>query len=94
MVTKMTIKNQITIPKKILERAGLSDLKVEEKYFDVEAKENIILLKPVTVIIEERISDKQWQKFEEHSTTIQKGDKVFDSKDKATEFLKKKIKRK
>ena len=42
MVTKMTVKNQITIPKKILERAGLSNLKEEERYFDVEVEDSAI----------------------------------------------------
>jgi len=64
MVTKMTIKNQITIPKKILIKAGLSGLKDEERYFEVNLKDNNIVLKPVTLLIEERIPDKQWQRFE------------------------------
>lgn len=90
MVTKMTIKNQLTIPKKILERAGLSNLKDEERYFDVEVKDDAILLKPVTLIVEERISGKQWQRFEGWATKIEKGDKVFNSAEKAAKFLRKK----
>lgn len=91
MVTKMTIKNQITIPKKILERMGLLNLKDEERYFDVEAKESGIVLKPVTLTVEERIPEKQWQKFEDWASKLEKEDKVFDSPKKATAFLKKKI---
>lgn len=94
MVTKMTIKNQITIPKKVLERMGLAHLKDEERYFNVEAEENGILLKPVTVIVEERIPEKQWQKFEGRATRLEKGDEVFESAQKATAFLKKKIRQK
>lgn len=89
MVAKMTIKNQITIPKKILERAGLAALKQEERYFDVEVKDNAILLKPVTVTVEEIIPEKQWQKFEHWASRPEKGDKTFESAKEATEFLKK-----
>lgn len=94
MVIKMTVKNQITVPKKLLERAGLSNLKDDERYFDIEVKDNVILLKPVTVIVEERIPPEQWPKFEDWATRIERGDRVFDSTEKANEFLKKKIKKK
>jgi hypothetical protein len=90
----MTIKNQVTIPKKILVEAGLSGLKDEERYFDVKLRDNAIVLSPVTVVIEERIPEKQWQRFEEHVSKIEKGDKVFDSARKASEFLKKRAKKK
>jgi bifunctional DNA-binding transcriptional regulator/antitoxin component of YhaV-PrlF toxin-antitoxin module len=43
MLAKLTSKNQITIPKKILSQ--LTDV----KYFDVEIKEGLVLLKPVKV---------------------------------------------
>ncbi len=94
MVTKMTTKNQLTIPKKVLEQAGLSDLKDDERYFDIEVKNCTILLKPVKLIIEERMPEKQWRKFENQATKIEKGDKIFDSTDAATEFLRNKIKKK
>lgn len=41
MLAKMTSKNQITIPKKIVER--LPDV----KYFEVELKDGLVLLKPL-----------------------------------------------
>lgn len=94
MITKMTVKNQITLPKKILERMGLSHLKDEERYFDVEIKNRGILLKPVIVTIEERIPEKQWSKFENWAVKTNKEDKVFDSAEDAVDFLKKKIKKK
>lgn len=94
MVAKMTIKNQITIPKKVLERVGLANIKDEELYFDVEAQDNTILLKPVTVTVEERIPDKQWKKFEDWATKVEKGDVFFDSAAKAEGFLKKRAKKK
>ena len=43
MLSKLTGKNQITIPKEILKK--LSDV----KYFDVELKDGAVLLKPVKV---------------------------------------------
>jgi len=43
MLAKLTGKNQITIPKKII--AQLPDV----KYFDVETKDGLVLLKPVKV---------------------------------------------
>lgn len=93
MVTKMTVKNQITIPKRILAAAGLVNIKKEEMYFDIEAKNQGIFLKPMTVIVEERIPEDQWQKFETRAAKTNKGDEVFDSPERATEFLKKRIKK-
>jgi len=44
MLAKLTAKNQITIPKKII--AKFQDV----KYFDVEIKDWLVLLKPVKVL--------------------------------------------
>lgn len=43
MLTKKTSKNQVTIPKKILEQIPASD------YFDVRVQEDEIILSPVSV---------------------------------------------
>ena len=43
MLAKITAKNQITIPKKIIDQ--LPDV----KYFEVELKEGIVVLKPLKV---------------------------------------------
>ena len=43
MLAKITTKNQITIPKKIIDH--LPDV----KYFDVEFKDGLVLLKPLRV---------------------------------------------
>jgi bifunctional DNA-binding transcriptional regulator/antitoxin component of YhaV-PrlF toxin-antitoxin module len=43
MLSKITSKNQITIPKKIIDQIP------ETQYFDVEFKEGIILLKPLKI---------------------------------------------
>ncbi len=91
MVTKMTSKNQITISKRILERLGLIELKDNERYFDVEVKDSAIVLKPVTITIEERIPEAQWTKFEDWATQARQGDATFHSAQKASEFLKKRV---
>jgi bifunctional DNA-binding transcriptional regulator/antitoxin component of YhaV-PrlF toxin-antitoxin module len=43
MLAKLTSKNQITIPKKVLSELG------EVEYFDVEYREGVVVLKPVKV---------------------------------------------
>jgi len=43
MLAKITSKNQITIPKKIIDQIP------ETQYFDVEFKEGVILLKPLKI---------------------------------------------
>ena len=43
MLAKMTSKNQITIPKKIVEQIP------DTKYFDVELKAGLIVLKPLQI---------------------------------------------
>jgi len=90
----MTVKNQVTIPKKLLIQAGLSGLSDEERYFEVNLRDNTIVLKPVTLLVEERIPEKKWQKFEGYVSKAGKGDKIFDSAGNATEFLKKRAKKK
>ena len=41
MLTKMTSKNQITIPKKIIDKIP------DVKHFDIEFKDGIIIMKPI-----------------------------------------------
>lgn len=43
MLAKVTAKNQITIPKKIMEQLP------HVRYFDLELKDNAVVMKPVTV---------------------------------------------
>ena len=43
MLTKLTAKNQITIPKKVVDQ--LPDV----KYFDVQLKDGVVVLKPLRV---------------------------------------------
>ena len=43
MLSKLTSKNQITIPKKVLSELG------DVKYFDVDYRDGLVVLKPVKV---------------------------------------------
>lgn len=69
MLSKLTRGNQITIPKPIIERAGL---KIGRDYVDVEYIDGVIYLKPVD--IEERISKETWEKFKKKALKEEKGD--------------------
>jgi bifunctional DNA-binding transcriptional regulator/antitoxin component of YhaV-PrlF toxin-antitoxin module len=91
MLAKMTAKNQITIPKKVLKSVGMAR-EDKERYFDTEVINGLIVLKPVTLIVEERLSDEQLAKFEEWATKIERGDKVFDNEDGASDYLRKRVK--
>ena len=44
MLAKLTAKNQITIPKKVM-----AQLPKKVEYFDVEIQEGVVVLKPVTL---------------------------------------------
>jgi bifunctional DNA-binding transcriptional regulator/antitoxin component of YhaV-PrlF toxin-antitoxin module len=90
MITKMTAKHQVTIPKKILLRAGLADIKEQDMYFDVEIKGMGIFLKPVTLVVEERILPKKMEKIESWASKVGKGDKIFNLAVRATKSLKNK----
>lgn len=90
MITKMTAKNQVTIPKKLLLRAGLANLKAEERFFDAEIKGVGIFLRPVTLVVEERILPKKMEKFESWASKVGKGDKIFNLAERATKSLKNK----
>ena len=47
MMVKMSNKNQILIPKKILKEAGLGP---KDIYFDVSCKKGCIILKPIRIL--------------------------------------------
>jgi bifunctional DNA-binding transcriptional regulator/antitoxin component of YhaV-PrlF toxin-antitoxin module len=87
MLAKLTRGNQITIPKGIVQRAGL---RTGEDYLDVHYENGLIFLKPVDV--EERIPPEAYEKFLAKVTSIQADDIVLDQK-KAEVFLRKRSKR-
>lgn len=83
MLVKRTRGNQVSIPKRILEEAGLGK---EQRYFDVECRQGIICLKPVTV--EENIPDRAYEELLRWAGKTEPGDKVFRSGREAVDYLK------
>lgn len=69
MLSKLTRGNQITIPKPIVESAGL---KVGRDYVDVEYARGIIYLKPVD--IEKRIPKEDLEKLKKKALKEEKAD--------------------
>lgn len=86
MLVKRTSKNQLTLPKAFLKAAGIGD---EDNTFDAQYDErrHIILLKPVRVVVEEKISPKAIERFEKEALQIKEGDKIFRSRKEADKFL-------
>ena len=89
MLAKITRGNQITIPKEIVKKANLDPA---SPYVEVGYANGVIFLKPVEV--EERISPEQWDKFIEWSLKKEPGDVTFDSAEEASQYLKKRMKKK
>ena len=82
MLVKRSSKNQIVIPKVILEQAGLKDGDV---YFDAQYKEGRILLVPLEV--EEKISPEALGRFEAQVLKREPGDKVYGSMEEVVKGL-------
>lgn len=87
MLSKLTRGNQITIPKSIIERAGL---KIGRDYIDVEYVDGVIYLKPVD--IEERISKEDLEKLKKKALKEDKADVTLSAKE-AEGFLAQRAKR-
>lgn len=86
MLVKRTSKNQWTLPKVFLEAAGIRE---EDVYFDAEydARRNLIFLKPVRVVLEEKIPQSAVERFEKEALETKPGDKSFPSRKEADHFL-------
>lgn len=88
MLIKKSPKNQIAIPKSLLEKAGLSR---EDLFFDIDYRYGMFVLQPLT--FEEKVPIEQIRRFEEWAKTSHQGDKSFPSMNEAILHLKKRIKR-
>lgn len=75
MLSKITRGNQVTIPKSIVERAGI---KMGKDYVDIEYIHGIICLKPVD--IEERIPAEDLEKLKKKALKEEKGDIALSAK--------------
>jgi hypothetical protein len=84
MLVKRTRGNQVSLPKRVLEQAGIGD---EDWYFDVEYRDGLICLRPVTV--EEKIPDRAYEELLRWAKTTEPGDKTFRTGAEAVDYLKK-----
>lgn len=90
MLTKRTRGNQITLPKHLIEQAKLSE---EDVYFDITYKNGEFSLKPVSLKIEDKISDEAFASFAQLALRKAKGDHTFSNASEAEKFLRKRIKK-
>ena len=84
MLVKRSRKNQVAIPKAIIERAGLG---AEDVYFRVEYDRGAIVLRPVD--IEDKIPSDALARFKAAALKGKKGDRSFRSVDALVRDLKK-----
>ena len=84
MLVKRTRGNQVSIPKRILEAAGVAD---GDRYFDVDYRQGLICLKPVT--LEDKIPDRAYEELLRWVRKSEPGRKVFRTGKDAVEYAKK-----
>ena len=82
MLVKRSSKNQIALPKSVLERAGIGE---NDLYFDVEYENGRIVLTPMQ--LEEKIPPEVLARFEERTLKREPGDKSYSSMDEAVRGL-------
>jgi len=83
MLVKRTRGNQVSIPKKVLEQAGVRE---HDRYFDVACRGGLICFKPVTV--EEKIPDRAFEQLLRWVSRTRTTRKSFHSGQEAVEHLK------
>lgn len=83
MLVKRSRKNQVAIPKALLERAGLGP---EDVYFSIIYKAGAIILRPVE--IEEKIPPEALARFRAKVLKGQPGDRTFSSMEALIKDLK------
>ena len=84
MLVKRTRGNQVSIPKRVLEAAGIGS---EDRYFDVQYRGGLICLKPVTVV--DKIPDRAYEELLRWVRKPEPGRKVFHTGKEAVEYIKK-----
>ena len=88
MLVKRTRGNQVSLPKRILEQAGVSE---EDRYFDVQYRGGLICLKPVTV--EEKIPHSAYEDLLRWVSKPEPGRKVFHTGKEAVEYVNKLVRK-
>lgn len=84
MLVKRTRGNQVSLPKRVLEQAGIAE---DARYFDVEYRGGVICLKPVTV--EEQIPDRAYEELLRWVRKPEPGRKAFQTGKEAVAYIKK-----
>jgi bifunctional DNA-binding transcriptional regulator/antitoxin component of YhaV-PrlF toxin-antitoxin module len=74
MLVKRSSKNQIAIPKAVLERAGLGP---KDAYFDIDCSRGRIILTPMQ--LEEKVPQDALRRFEARVLKRERGDRGFNS---------------
>ncbi len=82
MLVKRSARNQVSIPKTVLERAGLGE---NDLYFDVQYEKGRIVLIPIQV--EEKIPKEDLERFEAETLKQEAGDKAYGSMKEALRGL-------
>ncbi|HBH96442.1 MAG TPA: hypothetical protein DDX89_01440 [Candidatus Omnitrophica bacterium] len=85
ILVKRSRKNQVAIPKAILERAGLGP---EDVYFRIGYQHGAIVLRPIE--IEDKIPPEALERFKAKVLRGQPGDRSFDSMEELIRDLKRK----
>ena len=88
MLVKRTRGNQVSIPKRILEQAGVGE---QDRYFDVQYRGGLICLKSVTV--EEKIPDSAYEDLLRWVSRPEPGRKVFRTGKEAVEYVRKLVRK-
>ena len=88
MLAKLTRGNQITIPKEIVRKAGLT---MGEHYLDVLYQDGLIFIKPVD--LEERIAPEILEKYQINAAKVEQGD-IKLTEHQTKNFLARRIKKK
>jgi len=83
VLVKRTRGNQVSLPKQVLEEAGLGE---GDRYFEVGYRNGVIYLKPVTV--EEKIPDRAYEELLRWVRRPEPGRKVFRTGKEAVEYVK------
>lgn len=92
MLAKLSSKNQVAIPKELLEQLEFADPR-EERYVDIIRRNGHLIATPVNVTIEERYTPEEIEKLRKYALQRHPGDKYFRSAEAATAYLKRLMRR-
>jgi hypothetical protein len=88
MVVKRSSRNQVAIPKRLIEQAGLGN---QDVFFDIEYAHGCFILKPLE--FEEKIPRESLERFKVKALKVEAGDRVVSSLNEAIEALDRKKRR-